>query len=216
MPASSVRGPEGLAVWHVSTGLVGDAIGGGAAIGAIVSDGQHLAWCNDPCAVPHVVDLERTGLPTAPAGVAGRGVALSPVGTHLAVLHALPGGRAELVVTDLTMGVEARIPTTPLPESGSLQWTDDGRQLFYATNSYGSPKTTLGRYDVAAAAWQAVEVDIGDGVTFVAVARDRAQALLSGHRVEPDECPSADGVFPSGRTDACTFVVGSRMLPDGR
>ena len=87
---------------------------------------------------------------------------------------------------------------TPLSERGSLQWTEDGRQLFYASDSYRSAKTTLGRDDPAAAAWQAVGVDIGDGVTFVAVARDRAQALLTGHRVEPDECPSADGGFPSG------------------
>ena len=216
MPASPVRGPEGLAVWHVSSGLVGDAIGSDAVVGAIVSDGRHLAWCYDPCAAPHVVDLERSGPPTTPAGAAGRGLALSPDGTRLAMLGGTAGGRAELVVTDLATGRETRVAGTPLSESGSLQWTDDGRQLFYATNSYGSPKTTLGRYDVAAAAWQAVEVDIGDGVTFVAVARDRAQALLSGHRVEPDECPSADGVFPSGRTDACTFVVGSRTLPDGR
>ncbi|MGH9229067.1 MAG: hypothetical protein ACRD07_10155 [Acidimicrobiales bacterium] len=212
----AVRGPEGLAVWDAATGLVGDAIAAGARIGTIVSDGRHLASCAAPCAEPRVVDLERTGPPTAPAGVAGRGLALSPVGTHVAVLQTIPGGRIELVVTDLTTGGETRVATTPLPPVGTLQWTDDGRQLFYATYSYGAAKTTLGRYDLASAAWQSVEVDIGDSVTFIAVARDRARALLTGHRVEPDECPSADGVFPSGRTDACTFLVGSRPWPDGR
>jgi hypothetical protein len=211
-----VQGPQGMAVWDAATGLLGDPIGSDAVVGAIVSDGRHLAWCYDPCDAPHVVDLERSGPPTTPAGAAGQGLALSPDGTHLAMLRGTAGGKAELVVTDLATGRETRVAGTPLSEHGSLQLTEDGRQLFYASDSYRSAKTTLGRYDPAVAAWQAVEVDIGDGVTFVAVARDRAQALLTGHRVEPDECPSADGVFPSGRTDACTFVVGSRTLPDGR
>jgi hypothetical protein len=211
-----VQGSEGVAVWDAATGLVGDPIGSDAVVGAIVSDGKQLAWCNDPCAALHVVDLERTGPPTTPAGAAGQGLALSPDGTQLAMLRRMADRRAELVVTHLTTGGKTRVARTPLPERGSLQWTEDGRHLFYASDSYRSAKTMVGRYELAAATWQSVEVDVGDGVTFIAVARDRASALLTGHRVEPDECPSADGGFPSGRTDACTFLVDSRTLPDGR
>jgi hypothetical protein len=211
-----VQGPEGMAVWDAATGLVGDPIGPGAAIGTIVSDGQHLAWCNDPCVEPQVVDLERTGRPTASAGNVGQGLALSPDGTHLAALRAVAGGRTDLVVADLTAGGETQVIATSLPERGALHWTEDARQLFYATDSYSAAKTMVGRYELVAATWQSVEVDVGHGVTFVPVPRDRAADLLSGPRLAPDECPSAEGVFPSGRTDGCTFVVGSQTLTDGR
>jgi hypothetical protein len=210
----AVQGSRSVAIWDAATSLLGDPIGSGAVVGAIVSDGKHLAWCDDPCAAPHIADLARTGPPTTPAGAAGQGLALSADGTQLASLRGRAGGKSELVVTDLATGGETRVAATPLPELGSLQWTEDGRQLFYASYSYGSARTTLGRYDTATATWQSAEVDIGDGVTFIAVARDRAGALLAGHRVQANECPSAEGRFPSGRTGACTFLVGSRALPD--
>ena len=208
-----VRGPDGLAIWDAATGVVGNPIAPSAARSQVVSDGRHIAWCDGPCEEAHIVDLERTGPPTAPVAP-GRQFALSPDGTHLAVLRAASTGPpwAELVVTDLTTGEETRAAMTPLSGSGSLQWAEDSRQLFYASDSFGSGATTLGRYDLATGTSQLVDVDLGDNQAFVPIARDRATALLTGRRVEPSECAGSGEAFPSGRFDVCTFVVRSRNV----
>jgi hypothetical protein len=206
-----VQGPEGLAIWDAASGLVGDPIAPGVSASHLASDGTHLASCDETCEEPQVVDLEQSGRPTTPAGGPGQRLALSPDGSHLAVLRPTAGGRAELVVIDLATGEQTHVATTP-PGNGSLQWADDGRQLFYATDSYASDTTTLGRYDLPTGTWEAVELDLGDNTTFVPVARGRATALLTGQRVEPAQCPSAEGVFPSGRTEPCTFQVSSRTV----
>jgi hypothetical protein len=210
-----VQGPQGLAIWDAGTGRVSDPIGGTARSVSIASDGTHLAWCDETCQQPHVVDLERTGPPTAPAGALGQRVALSPDGRHLAALRSAANG-FELVVTDLATGQETPVSTTPRG-SGSLQWADDGHQLFYANASAASGDTTLGRYDVRTGTWQTVNLDLGTGhalAMFVPVGRDPGSALLTGKRVEPGECPEAGDTFPTGRTDPCTFPVNTRPAAD--
>jgi hypothetical protein len=210
-----VRGPQGLAIWDASSGQVSDPIGGTAPSVSIASDGTHLAWCDETCQQPHVVDLERTGPPTALAGVPGQRVALSSDGRHLAALRITASG-SELVVTDLATGQETPVSTTPRG-SGSLQWADDGHQLFYANASAASGDTTLGRYDVRTGTWQRVDLDLGTGkapTMFVPVSRGQGSALLTGRRVEPRECPEAGDTFPSGRTDPCVFLVNSTPAAD--
>ena len=106
--------------------------------------------------------------------------------------------------------------TTPRG-SGSLQWAEDGHQLFYANASAASGDTTLGRYDLRTGTWQTVDLDLGTGdlwPAFVPFRRDHGSALLTGTRVEPRECPEAGDTFPSGRTDPCTFPVNTRPAAD--
>jgi hypothetical protein len=206
-----VRGPEGLAIWNATTGRLSDPIGPATPVISIASDGTHLAWCDDTCADPRVVDLEHTGPPTAPAGASGQRLALSPDGNHLAVLRPTTDGRAELVVTDVTTGDETRVATTPLRDSASLQWANDGHQLFHATDLYGSKRTTLGRYDLATGAWQSVELDLGDNLTFVPIPHDQATGLLTDQRAQPEACRSVEGVFRRSAAP-CTFPVTSRTL----
>jgi hypothetical protein len=108
------------------------------------------------------------------------------------------------------------VSTLP-PAGGSVQWADDGRQLFYASASAASGDTTLGRYDVRTGAWQMVDLDLDTGhavAMFVPVGRDHGSALLTGERVEPRECPEVGDTFPSGRTDPCAFPVSSRPAAD--
>jgi hypothetical protein len=206
-----VAGPQGLAIWEASSGSVSDPIGAAARSVSITSDGTHLAWCDETCQQPHLVDLDRTGPPTAPAAAPGHRVALSPDGQHLAALRSTDAG-TELVVTDLATGDETLVATT-LPRFGSVQWTDDGQQLFYASASAAAGETTLGRYDVPTGSWQMVDLDLDPGhavAMFVPVERDPASALLAGERTEPGDCPEVGDTFPSGRTASCAFPVNSR------
>jgi hypothetical protein len=210
-----VQGPEGLAIWEASSGGVSDPIGANAPAISVASDGTHLAWCDEACQQPHLVDLDRTGPPTTPAAAPGQRVALSADGQHLAALRSTTAG-TELVVTDLTTGQETPVATTP-PHSGSVQWADDGRQLFYASASAAAGETTLGRYDLHTDTWQTVDLDLDTGhavAMFVPANRDRASALLTGKRTEPGDCPEVGDTFPSGRTEPCAFPVNSRPAPD--
>jgi hypothetical protein len=210
-----VRGPEGLAIWDAANGRVGDPIGPAAPANHFVSDGTHLAWCDETCQEPpQVVDLGQPGPPTAPAGVANQRLALSPDGGHLAVIRPTTNGRAELLLTDLATGEQTRVATVGR-QWATLQWADDSHQLFYATTAQSST-TTLGRYDLTTGAWQAVEVDLGNTVSFVPIARDRATALLAGRRLEPNDCPPAGNEFPSGRTESCTFPIHTRTVGSDR
>lgn len=208
-----VRGPDGVRVWDGETGVVGDRLGA-AEPTFVVSDGARLAWCDSPCSNTRVVELERTGPPTSPAGVASQQLAISPNGNHLAQLRPLVDGEMELVVLNLISGEEVRPTATPLP-AGSVQWAADGHQLFYASNSDTDDESMLGRYDISTRTWRLVEIDAGENAAFIAIDRDRAEALLAGQREEPGQCPSAGGVYPSGRSEACSFPIDSTTIESG-
>lgn len=203
--------PNGVAVWDATTGSAGPVLGPGPAVAAS-SDGTSLAWCESTCANVHVVPLARTGRPTAQHVAPGsQQLALSGDGTHLSFLRPV-GGRANLVVRD-TDGQE-QVVAQDLDPIGALQWSGDGRQLFYSERSYGKSTMRIGRYEPATNQWELRDVPIGDGSAPLALTRAQARSFFSDRLSRAGNCPGANGSYPSGRKGTCTFAFSTPDSPE--
>lgn len=195
--------PNGIAVWDSNTGSAGPVLGPGPAIGAS-SDGRSLAWCESTCANMHVVSLARTGPPTAQhVAPGGQQLALSDDGAHVAFLRPA-GGHADLVIRDAN-GQE-RVVAPSLDPRGALQWSADGRQLFYSESSYRESTTSIGRYAPAVDRWELRDIPVGDGLAPLALTRAEARTFFSDRLSRADDCRGANGSYPSGREGTCTFA----------
>lgn len=199
----AVNTAEGVAVWDADTGTIGEVLGPGPATDA-TSDGQWLAWCESSCEAFHVAALEEAGLPTAPHVASGsQQIALSPTGEHLAVLRPTADG-ADLLLTRPPESDQAVI-ARGLDPTGALQWTRDGRQLFYTENSYLESSTRVGRYDLESQRWELQTLPVGDGLAALALDSRQTRSFFSDQLVSASECPGASGSYPSGRSGVCTF-----------
>lgn len=197
-----VQSGTGIAVWDAATSTVGPVLGPGPAF-SIASDGRRLAWCEDTCAATHLAALPKTGPPTARHVSAGSQLALAPDGERLAVLKPSEQGPS-LVLTDLATGRES-VAAKDLPNDGSIQWTEDGSQLFYTENSYQRPTSRVGRYIVATRTWEERTIPFGDSLGAVVITREQARSFFASDLVEPQDCPGAGGHYPSGREGVCSF-----------
>lgn len=204
-----VETPDGVAVWDATTGSAGPVLGPGPAIAA-TSDGRSLAWCESTCANVHVVSLAVAGRPTAQHVAPGsQQLALSDDGAHLSFLRPA-GARADLVVRDTT-GQEL-VVAQELAPTGALQWSADGRQLFYSEPSYGESTMRIGRHEPAADAWELRELPLGDGLAPLALTRAETRSFFSDRLSPADDCRI--GSYPSGREGTCTFAFSTPDSPD--
>ena len=202
---------NGVAVWDANTGSAGPVLGPGPATAAS-SDGRSLAWCESTCANVHVVSLARTGRPTAQHVAPGsQQLALSGDGTHLAFLRPARG-QADLVIRD-TKGQE-HVVAQDLDPTGALQWSTDGRQLFYSEGSYRESTMRIGRYDPAIDRWEVRRIPVGDGLAPLALTRADARSFFSDRLSPADDCRGANGSYPSGRSGTCTFAFSTPDFPD--
>jgi hypothetical protein len=207
-----VNTTEGVAVWDADSGTTGALLGPGPAIGA-TSDGRSLAWCQSSCATVHVAALSRTGPPTAPHVAPGsQQIAFSADGAHLAVLRQA-GSRADLIVTDRATSEEVVI-AGDLDPVGALQWTSDGRQLFYTENSYQQTSMRVGRYEVGTSRWEIQSIPVGDGLAAIALDRTQARSFFSDQLVPASDCRGANGSYPSERQGVCTFAFFTPDSPE--
>lgn len=202
--------PEGVAVWDAATNSMRPVLGPGP-VTAAASDGRHLAWCDQLCTTTYVVDLERTGPPTAPSVSASQyEIAVSPDALHLAVLRPSDGAK-DLVVSDRSTGEESTVATS-LDEYGVLQWAEDGKQLFYTERS-GDDRPhqdlLIGRYTVENERWEIHTVPLSEpwaGAGAVPLRPDQARTFFNDKIVHPAECPGPELGYPSGRQGVCTFA----------
>lgn len=202
--------PSGVAVWDVTTGTAGPVLGPGPAIAAS-SDGRSLAWCESTCANLHVVSLARTGPPTAQHVAPGsQQLAPSDDGSHLAFLRPA-GERADLVVRD-AQGQEQAV-AHDLDPTGALQWSTDGRQLFYSERSYGESTMRIGRYEPAVERWELRNIPLGGALAPLALTRAEARSFFSDRLSPAGECRGAGGSYPSGREGTCTFAFSTPDFP---
>lgn len=208
----AVNTREGLAVWDADTGTVGPVLGRGRATSA-TSDGRALAWCEGGCREYHVAPLAHTGPATAPHVAPGaQRITFSSDGTRLGVLRA-SGDRADLVVARPETGEKA-VVASDLDPSAALVWAADGRQLFYAENSYVEASQRIGRYDTSTGRWEIHEVPVGDGLAPIALGRSQARSFFSDRLVPARECRGAGGSYPSGRQGVCSFAFFTPDSPD--
>lgn len=206
----AVDTPNGIAVWDAYTGSAGPVLGPGPAIAAS-SDGRSLAWCESTCASVHVASLARAGPPTAQHVAPGsQQLALSDDGTHLAFLRPA-GGRADLVIRDTTG--QDHVVGQALDPRGALQWSADGRQLFYSEGSYRESTMRIGRYEPAMDRWELRDVPVGDGLAPLALTRAEARTFFSDRLSPADDCRGANGSYPSGREGTCTFAFSTPDSP---
>lgn len=206
----AVQTPNGIAVWDANTGSAGPVLGPGPA-SAASSDGKSLAWCESTCANMHVVSLARTGPATAQHVAPRRQqLALSDDGTHLAFLRPA-GGPADLVIRDAN-GQE-RVVAQDLEPTGALQWSADGRQLFYSEGSYRESAMRIGRYEPAMDRWELRDIPVGDGLAPLALTRAEARTFFSDRLSPADDCRGANGSYPSDREGTCTFAFSTPDSP---
>lgn len=203
-----VNTSSGVAIWYADSGRTGPVLGPGPATSAS-SDGTSLAWCNSTCDNVHVVSLARTGPPTARHTAPGQQLALSDDGAHIAFLRPA-GGRAELVIRD-AQGQE-RVVSGDLDSMGALQWSADGRQLFYSERSYLESRMSVGRYEPATDRWELRSIPVGDGLAALALTRAEARSFFSDRLSRA--CPGANASYPSGRRGTCTFALSTPDSPD--
>lgn len=190
----AVRTTDGrLAIWDAATGTTGPPLGPGDPT-AVASDGRQLAWCEGRCTTVHVAPLERTGPPPAPHVASGNHLAMTRDGKRLAFIR-----DDDLVSRDLATGAESVVAEN-LPPYGSILWTDDGRQLFFAGR-----QGHLGRYVVATGRWEERDVPVGQTGGAVAVTPAQARSFFNPNLVPPDQCPGAGSSYPSGRKGVCSF-----------
>ncbi len=206
-----VNTPSGVAVWDASSASTGPVLGPGQATAAS-SDGRSLAWCVSTCSNVHVVSLARNGAPTAQHVAPGsQQLALSDDAAHMAFLRPA-GGRAELVIRD-TNGQE-QVVARDLDPRASLQWSTDGRQLFYSENSYREPTMRIGRYEPSIDRWELRSLPVGDGLAALALSRAEARSFFSDRLRPANACRGANGSYPSGREGTCTFAFSTPDSPD--
>lgn len=193
--------PDGIAVWDAETQTLGPVLGPGRA-SSVTSNGQLIAWCTGSCSSTHVVPLQREGPPTARHAVPDpQTLALSPDGRSLAVLRA---DDASLVVRDLATGTDSAV-ASGLALSGTLMWTPDSAQIFYANNNYQPSSMEIGRFVVADRSWELHTIPVLGGFGPIALTRQEARSFFGTELVAPDECPPVGAVYPSGRKGVCTF-----------
>lgn len=208
----AVESPEGLAIWDADTATVGPVLGPGP-VEALASDGRRVVWCTAACAEVHVAGLAAPGPATAPSiSLTHQKLAVQPTGDGAAAVLRPSAGGASIVLVDLSTG-EERVVASGLSPYGSLQWTPDGSQLFYADNSYRQPSTRIGRYSVVDATWELRSVPVGDGLAAIVLTPDQSAMLLEGDVGEPAQCPGAGGSYPSGRLGACSFTFDDDTAP---
>jgi len=143
----------------------------------------------------------------------------SPDGTHLAVMAGSAGpvaaeSRGSIVIIDVKHATKQSVARN-IPRFDSIAWSADGKQLFFATDSYKKPVTDIGRLDVASRVVQRVRVPFGDGLRFVALSQSEANTFLKAPTGPPSECPSPDIYlrgYLSHRTTPCAF----RFTPQRR
>lgn len=207
-----VNTAQGVAVWDASSGTTGPVLGPGPATAA-TSDGRSVAWCESTCTDFHVAALDRSGKPTAPhASLSNQRIAFSAGGAYLAVLRPAGGG-AELVVIDRETSEET-VVARDLDTAGALQWTSDGRQLFYTEGSYLQSSMRVGRYDIGTQQWETHTLPIGDGLAAIALDDTQARSFFSDLLVPASDCPGAGGLDPSGREGVCTFAFFTPDSPE--
>lgn len=204
-----VNAPDGVAVWDAATETTGPVLGPGRAVSA-ASDGQIVAWCGDECEEIYTAPLERTGGPTAAHLGPGAQIGLSSDGATLAVLRS-DGDAAGLTVTTPSAPNEGAVVADGLSASGVLSWSADGTQLFYVESSYEESTTRVGRFDVRSSRWEIETLPVGGGTAAITITPTQARSFFAENLVNESECPSAGGVYPSGRTGVCTFAF---LAPD--
>jgi hypothetical protein len=206
-----VNTPDGVAVWDASSASTGPVLGPGPATTAS-SDGQVLAWCESTCGNVHAVALARTGPPTAQHTAPGtQQLALSAIDGQLAFLRPT-GADAELVIREAN-GRE-RVVADDLDPTGSLQWSTDGKQLFYTENSYRSPTMRIGRYEPGIDRWELRDIPVGDGQAALVLTRTETRSFFTDNLTTAADCPGANGSYPSSRDGTCTFAFSTPDSPD--
>lgn len=204
-----VNTPDGVAVWDADSQAVGHVLGPGPAASA-TSDGRSLAWCESTCDIVHVVALDRTGSPTAQHVKPGsQQLAMSSDGGRLAMLRPARR-RADLVIRE--SNGEERTVAHDLEQTGSLQWSPDGRELFYSENSYTQATMRIGRFEPATG-WELRTIPVGDGLAALVVTRAEARTFFSEQLSGPADCRGAGGSYPSGREGTCTFRFSMSSSP---
>jgi hypothetical protein len=187
---------DGIVVWDPATGDTTPLLDRGAFIGDV--HGSKVAWCEatGPCREIHVTDLdtgaEVSATPTDPAyAVNFADAAFSPDGTELAVQTA-----GQILLVDTETGARRVAVPQGLSDAGSLAWRDDGRQLFFASRSYGGTMTEVGVYDVELDTSERRVLPFGGASRFVPV--PAFAAARTGERFEP--CPGAVDACPTTTT----------------
>lgn len=94
--------------------------------------------------------------------------------------------------------------TQPLDTLGSLQWTPDGDQLFYASRSCQEQTTTVGRLTIADNRWEQARIPVGGSLGFLLLTPAEAASFFPDALTTPEDC-TPPVVYPSGRTEACAF-----------
>jgi hypothetical protein len=175
------------------------------------TNGSTVTWCDSLCNQLHITDGLRDRVVTAPATIPTfdvRSGRFSPDGRYLAVLAGAPGplaagSRGDIVLIDVKHGTQ-RVAVSDVPRFDSMAWSADGKQLFFAGDSYQRPTTEVSRVDLRTRAIQRTSLPFGGATRFVALARSDASAFLRSTTSTAAGCP-ATSKYPSGRTKPCAF-----------
>jgi hypothetical protein len=179
-----LEGDLGLTLWYPS-GEVAPIPGTSRAFVGDTS-GDQIAWCEAGCAELRIGEIGGADIsipaPAETSNFDARSARFSPDGRLLAAIvgdaaTAGTGSHGSLVMVDVVTGAATLITERLLPRPSYIAWSQDGRHLFFSSNSYGEPETLLGWYRPADGHLEVITFPYGGMLSFVVLTSDEAAAL---------------------------------------
>ena len=201
---------QGVALWNAASGQVTATLGSVPRLPTFVSDshGDLLAWCETTCDLFHITRLAPSGpvdlpiLPPHQTTFDARAARFSPDGGLLATT----GGGWITLVDTATGAPRNSFRTQAVAPSGLppyLEWSSDGKRLFFTAYSYVENTTTVGEYVLATGETHVTTLPFGGALQGTALSHHDARALCARTGAASACVPPT--VQPSGRKSPCGF-----------
>ena len=197
-----------LSLWTLDDRQVVSLASTHSAFAHDVSD-NHLVWCSSDCTTLSVTDTDSldTQQFSPPDGYDSFAYEsqLSADGRYLAALvrQATPPGATGMWILDRDTN-QTQVVSDPETDVSFLTWAPDSSQLFATSDSYGTTRTVVWRYQIPGQEFEAVVLPFGGALRAVVVDDDVANAYIPGEPVEASQC-RRPSVQPSDKSAICVF-----------